>query len=111
MAQTAASITAPRIAVVGCGYWGKNLVRNFAELGALAAVSDADAVVARGFAEKHGVPAQSLAEVLASDVEGVAFATPATLHAEHVAAALEAGKHVFVEKPVALHVADGRNLA
>ena len=43
------------IAVIGCGYWGKNLVRNFHEIGALAAVCDFDYATAEKFAEQYGV--------------------------------------------------------
>ena len=70
------------VAVIGCGYWGKNLVRNFAELGALAAVSDPHAETAAKFAEQYGVPALSFEEALAADhVQGVVIAAPAPLHA------------------------------
>ncbi len=43
----------PRVAVIGCGYWGKNLVRNFAELGALAAICDPDREAATQLADRH----------------------------------------------------------
>jgi UDP-2-acetamido-3-amino-2,3-dideoxy-glucuronate N-acetyltransferase len=102
----------PSVAAIGCGYWGKNIVRNFAELGALRAVCDADHSVAAQFAAKYGVPALSLPEILAdSSLDGVAFASPAALHTEHAGGALRAGKHVFVEKPLALTVPEGRALA
>jgi predicted dehydrogenase/carbonic anhydrase/acetyltransferase-like protein (isoleucine patch superfamily) len=97
----------PRVAVVGCGFWGKNLVRCFAELNALAAVSDSDAATASRHAATYGVPALPWEEVLASPgIDGVVIAAPAVLHAELAIAALGAGKHVFVEKPLALTVAD-----
>lgn len=107
-----ASGVSPAVAAIGCGYWGKNIVRNFAELGALRAVCDADRSVAEQFAAKYGVPALSLPEILAdSRFDGVAFASPAALHTEHAGGALKAGKHVFVEKPLALTVPEGRALA
>lgn len=97
------------IAVVGCGYWGKNIVRSAAEAGILCAVSDADAGVAKGFAEKHGVKALSFDEVLADDaIAGVMLAVPAHLHAAMTLRALESGKHVFVEKPIALSMDDAQ---
>lgn len=100
------------VAVIGCGYWGKNIVRNFAELGALRAVCDADTKAAQKFAQDFSVPARSFDEVLAdAGCAAVAIATPAALHAEQVAKALAADKHVFVEKPLALSVADGEPLA
>jgi UDP-2-acetamido-3-amino-2,3-dideoxy-glucuronate N-acetyltransferase len=103
--------TKTAVAVVGCGYWGKNLVRNFAELGALAAVCDADPATAAKFAAQFAVPAGTFDEVLAdARIDAVAIASPAALHAKHVAAALKAGKHVFVEKPLALSMHDGEAL-
>lgn len=100
------------VAVVGCGYWGKNILRNFAELGALAAVCDDDGARAAGFAATFNVPAQSFDAILNDKAcDAVALATPAALHAQHVDAALRAGKHVFVEKPLALSVGEGRELA
>lgn len=102
----------PKVAAVGCGYWGKNIVRNFAELGALSAVCDANPSVAESFAQKYGVPARELAQVLSDPaIDGVAFASPAEMHVQHASAALRAGKHVFVEKPLALTVPEGRELA
>lgn len=102
----------PRIAAVGCGYWGKNIVRNFAELGALSAVCDADPGVALAFARKYSVPALTLPEILNdNELQGIAFASPAAMHVRHAGDALRAGKHVFVEKPLALTVPEGRELA
>ena len=98
-----------RIAQVGCGYWGKNLARNFAQIGVLGAVVDGDRDTAARMAAEHGAPARSLDEVLADPaIGGVAFATPAETHAPLAAKALAAGKHVYVEKPLALSVEDGR---
>jgi UDP-2-acetamido-3-amino-2,3-dideoxy-glucuronate N-acetyltransferase len=98
--------TAPQVAVVGCGYWGKNLVRNFAELGALAAICDPDRAAAQNLAERFGAPVADFAAVLAdADIAGVAIAAPAALHTTLARAAIEAGKHIFVEKPLGLTVA------
>lgn len=97
----------PRIAVVGAGPWGKNLVRNFFELGALAWVVDSDtarlAQVARDY---PGVrTGSSLEEALEdSSVSGVAIATPAITHGPLTRQVLQAGRDVFCEKPLALSV-------
>ena len=93
------------VSVIGCGHWGKNLVRNFAELGSLASVSDPDTRMAEIYATEYEVPSLSFEEVLESDVNGVVIA-PAFLHAELAIAAFEAGKHVYVEKPLALNLDD-----
>ncbi len=50
----------PAVAAVGCGYWGRNLVRNFAELGALAAICDPNRGAALELAERHQTPCRRL---------------------------------------------------
>jgi len=99
------------MAVIGCGYWGKNLVRNFSELGALAAICDDDEATSRQFAEQYQVTAGSLDSILGSpEIEGVVIATPAETHTSLAERALLAGKHVFVEKPIALNIEDAERL-
>jgi UDP-2-acetamido-3-amino-2,3-dideoxy-glucuronate N-acetyltransferase len=99
------------VAVVGCGHWGRNLVRNFAELRSLRAVVDADDAVAAEFGARFGVPALTFPEVLArDDIRAVATASPAALHYDIARQAIAAGKHVFIEKPIALTVEDGEAL-
>lgn len=111
--QKEADMTESRsVAVVGCGYWGRNLVRNFAELGALAAVVDADPAAAAREAEKCGVEALDFETCLArADIEAIVIAAPAELHAPLALSAFAAGKHVYVEKPMALTVSDGLRMA
>src|SRR5690242_13856816 len=88
-----------RVAVIGCGYWGRNLVRNFAELGALAAICDPDQAAAGQLAGRYQAPVRELDAVLGDPgVTAVAIATPAVQHAALARAAITAGKHVFVEK-------------
>ena len=100
-----------RVAVVGCGYWGKNLVRNFAELGVLEALVDAHQPTVEGLIAKHGGRALSFEEVLVDKaIHAVAIAAPAALHYSLAKRALEAGKHVFVEKPLSLEVAEAKEL-
>ena len=96
------------VAVVGCGHWGKNLIRNFSELGALNAIVDPDKTLAEKFSDQYGVPAATYDEVCANpDITGVVIAAPAELHAQLALQAFSAGKHVYVEKPIALTVEDG----
>jgi predicted dehydrogenase len=99
------------VVVVGCGHWGKNLVRNFAELGALSAVVDGSPQVAAQQAGKYSVRAVSFEGALAMpDVSGIVIATPAETHADLALAAFAAGKHVYVEKPIALTPEDGEKM-
>jgi len=100
------------IAHIGYGYWGRNVARNFAELGCLGAVIDADPAAAEAAAKALGVPAgKNFEQVLADPaIDGVSIASPAVMHAGHIKAALEAGKHVFVEKPLALDLGAAEKL-
>ena len=102
-----------KIAVVGAGYWGKNLVRNFEGLGVLGLICDSRKENLETFSGRYP-------EVLLSDsfqsvledtsVEAVAIATPAEMHYRMVGEALQANKHVFVEKPLALREGEGIQL-
>jgi predicted dehydrogenase len=106
-------ITRPQVAVIGAGYWGINHVRNFYELGALAAVCDTRAASLEAIADKFpGVRAESdYGRVLADPaVRGVVIATPAETHYPMALEAVEAGKDLLVEKPLTLDVADGERL-
>lgn len=102
-----------RVAVVGVGYWGKNLVRNFHELGALEALCDLDPSAEATCKSRYpGVRFLSDYTKLLADpaVDAVALATPAITHYEMAKAALEAGKDVLVEKPLAIDVKHGEDL-
>jgi predicted dehydrogenase len=97
-----------KIAVVGCGHWGKNLARNFAELDALKAVIDPNPETARTHAQMHNVDAVDMQTALADpEISGMVVAAPAELHKELALQVIAAGKHVYVEKPLALSVQDG----
>ena len=93
----------PKITVIGCGHWGKNIVRNLAALGALGAVADQNPARATELAEAYGVPAITVdAAIQDEKYRALAIVTPVITHASLVTAALTAGKDVFVEKPLAL---------
>jgi UDP-2-acetamido-3-amino-2,3-dideoxy-glucuronate N-acetyltransferase len=101
------------IAVIGSGYWGKNLVRNFAELDALHTICDTDAAVLEAFAAKYpGVALEADYARVLNDaaIKGVVIAAPAALHYNMARQALLAGKDVLVEKPLSLRVEEGREL-
>jgi predicted dehydrogenase len=103
------------VAVVGAGYWGPNLARNFAASGQfrLAWVVDLDEARAQRAIGRYSTvgTTDDLAVVLADDSVGaVAIATPAATHVDLVLDALRAGKHVLVEKPLAATYGDGLRL-
>ncbi len=104
-----------RIAQIGCGYWGPNLIRNVAAnpKAELIAICDVDPTALQRMTDKYPSVAQftSLDEVLAqSSIDAVVIATPSGLHYQHALAALRAGKHVFVEKPMTTSVEQAREL-
>ncbi len=101
------------IGLIGLGYWGKNLLRNFHSLGVLRFACDtSSSIIAERRKEFSDVAfGSSPEEVFASnEITAVAIATPASTHFDLVQKALLAGKDVFVEKPLALNVAQGEAL-
>ncbi len=104
-----------RIGVIGCGYWGPNLIRNFSHL------KGSDVVICSDLSEERLAHMRSLypkletttdyRRVLApKDVDAVVVATPPETHCKLAIEALRAGKHVFVEKPLALSSAEGASM-
>jgi predicted dehydrogenase len=96
------------VGVVGLNYWGPNLARNFADLDALAWLCDLDERRLAAAQARHpkARATTSYDELLASDVTGVVVATAVPTHYPLAKQALEAGKHVFVEKPPAMRAAE-----
>src|SRR5579884_1516983 len=95
-----------RVAVVGCGYWGQNLLRNFCELdeAEVVMVCDFDArALARAQRRYPAIEiTQSFTDVILDPrIEAVVIATPVSTHYAFAKQALQAGKHVLVEKPLA----------
>lgn len=102
----------PRIALVGCGRWGRNIARVLARLGALDVIIDPAAEVLRPYAVELGCRITDRLDAMSgSGIDAVVVAAPAADHAALVRQALEANKPVFVEKPLALEVADAEALA
>ena len=102
-----------QVAVIGSGYWGKNLVRNFHEIRALYAVCESDPKVHSQLGQSYpGVKLMKTYHEVLSDqmIQAVAIATPAETHELLVREALLAGKDVFVEKPLCLEIDQGKEL-
>ncbi len=103
----------PKVAVIGCGNWGKNLVRNFAQLGSLIAICDSDEDRLNNFAKEYkGIVTTSDIKYLLneSSIEAVVIATPSDTHFSLAKQALLANKHVYVEKPLARDIAHAKEL-
>jgi predicted dehydrogenase len=103
----------PTVGQVGLGYWGKNLVRNFDDLAELTWLCDSSAELRDQFAPRHPQArlTADVSELIADpELDAVVIATPVPTHYELAKLALEAGKHVFVEKPPAMKGAEMEEL-
>ena len=99
------------ILLAGCGYWGKNLARNFHQLGSLRYISDPDQNLVVSICQEYGLESVEFKDGLADErIEGVVIASPARLHAQMAIEAMESGKSVFIEKPLALSKHDAINM-
>jgi UDP-2-acetamido-3-amino-2,3-dideoxy-glucuronate N-acetyltransferase len=103
----------PNLALIGGGYWGKNLARNFLQLNSLHTVCDPNPQTLQSYGSDYkDVKKVSRFEDVLTDneVQKVAIAAPAALHYTLTKQCLEAGKHVFVEKPLCLSISEGQEL-
>ncbi len=99
------------IAVIGCGHWGKNLIRNFNEIGALSAICDPNLKLAQKYSKQYKVKNLSFEEILSDEtIEGVVLAVPAPLHASMAIMATKFKKHIYVEKPLAMDIEEGMKI-
>jgi UDP-2-acetamido-3-amino-2,3-dideoxy-glucuronate N-acetyltransferase len=101
------------VAVIGGGYWGKNLIRNFHALGALRIICENNSEVMKGLSESYPnvERTDSFESILKNpSIQAVAVASPAEMHYAMAKACLIAGKDVFVEKPLALKGEEGVEL-
>jgi UDP-2-acetamido-3-amino-2,3-dideoxy-glucuronate N-acetyltransferase len=102
-----------KIGVIGTGYWGRNLVRTFATLGVLDTICDADSAALEAVSASYPDIARcaSVEELLGDPtIDSIAIATPAATHGALTRGALDAGKHVFVEKPLCLDLTEAHAL-
>ncbi len=101
------------VAAVGAGYWGKNIIRTLHRLCALSCVCDTDEIALEAQRETYvGVRTETNYRAVLGDkgIAAVAIASPAAAHADMIRQALEAGKDVFVEKPLCLSESEGESL-
>jgi UDP-2-acetamido-3-amino-2,3-dideoxy-glucuronate N-acetyltransferase len=103
----------PDLALIGAGYWGKNLARNFLQLGCLHTICDANPSILAGYGSEYSGVARvtTVTDVFSNKgIAKVAIAAPAALHYRLTKEALLAGKDVFVEKPLCLELAEAEEL-
>lgn len=99
------------IAVIGSGYWGKNLIRNFNELGNLKYVFDENKDSAKLQNELYGLQECSFEQILNDpEITGVVISTPAQTHHSVAKECLKANKNIFIEKPICLNLEDALDL-
>ena len=101
------------IAIIGTGYWGKNLVRNFYQLGVLKTICDLDKNILKKFEKLYPgtETTQNINKILVDkEIKGVVIATPAITHHQLAKKILKAGKDIFIEKPLALELKHGKEL-
>ncbi len=113
MAEAHRAGDGPRIAVIGCGGWGKNIVRTMNAIGGLVAVADpseAGRAKARELAPDAAIHEDPKAIIADDTIDAVMIATPAETHYALAAEALDRGKDVFVEKPMTIDVGEARDL-
>ena len=101
-----------KIALIGCGMWGRNIARNLAGLGALSCVHDAIDERGVSFASQFDSCYRTLEAILEDpNINGIMIASNASTHKDLAIKALQAGKQVFIEKPMALTLADAQVIA
>tara|TARA_B100000427_G_scaffold240543_1_gene203423 strand:+ start:1402 stop:2346 length:945 start_codon:yes stop_codon:yes gene_type:complete len=101
----------PKISVIGCGYWGKNHIRNFFNLDSLYSVSDLDEKLSSKFSQQFEVKNQTFEEILDDPkIDGVSICSPAFKHKEMAIRSLKSGKNVLVEKPLAMSAKEAREI-
>lgn len=101
-----------KISVIGCGYWGKNLIRNYFELGCLYSVCDSDTNVASNYAEMYQTKVQTLEEIIQdSEIDGIIIASPPVTHKDLACRLLGANKNIFIEKPLCMNLNEANLIA
>lgn len=99
------------IALVGCGLWGYNIARVCKSLNCLRSVCDLTKDRASAFAKEFGCSAQNFETICADQtIDGIIIATSASAHTQLATACLQAGKHVFIEKPMALDLSQAQSI-
>ena len=101
-----------KIALLGCGNWGKNIARNLFDMGYLSCVHDQNKNISKQFNKKYGLPDVSFDEILQNkEIDGIVIASSAITHKELAAKSLLNDKDVLIEKPFCLSLSDAKYLS
>ena len=101
-----------KIALLGCGNWGKNIARNLFDMGYLSCVHDQNKNISKQFNKKYGLPDVSFDEILQNkEIDGIVIASSAITHKELAAKSLLHDKDVLIEKPFCLSLSDAKYLS
>jgi len=101
-----------KIALMGCGNWGKNIARNLSEMNALSCIYDPDSNIAKKISNDLGLPNKSLKEIFSDKgIDGIVIASSAETHIDIAKQALLSNKDVLIEKPFCLSLSDAKNIS
>ena len=96
---------------MGCGHWGKNLARNFFELGSLHSICEENQAIAEKLKHEFKVKNISFSDALEDPkISGIVLSVPAPLHAKMAIMAINKNKHVYIEKPLAINLIEAENI-
>ena len=100
-------LSKPKIAVIGCGYWGKNIIRTLHELKCLDSICDFNGEIAQNFANQYKIKSFELNEIeKQKHLDGVCIATPAETHRDIALRLIKLNMPIFIEKPLATSMKD-----
>ena len=100
-------LSKPKIGVIGCGYWGKNIIRTLHELKCLDSICDFNGEIAQNFANQYKIKSFELNEIeKQKHLDGVCIATPAETHRDIALRLIKLNMPIFIEKPLATSMKD-----
>ena len=101
-----------KIALIGCGNWGKNIARNLNQMGVLACIYDTDTKLSGKLSYEYSLPTFGLNEIFKDqNINAIVIASPAITHKDMAIKALNNDKDVFIEKPFCLSLPDAQKLS
>jgi len=104
-------LSKPKIAVIGCGYWGKNIIRTLHELKCLDSVCDFNNQIAKNFANQYKIKSFKLNEIQnQKHLDGICIASPAETHRDIALKLIKLNMPIFIEKPLATSIKDAKDI-